>query len=70
MRNVNRLVLNSSPSPPNSRCNDTMEKQTYFIVFHPSRGVAQTFPTYKEAWEFVEAQLAAGKGVYAIEQVN
>jgi hypothetical protein len=47
-----------------------MEKQTYFIVFHPSGGVAQTFPTYKEAWEFVEAQLAAGKGVHTIEQVN
>ena len=47
-----------------------MEKQTYFIVFHPSGGVAQTFPTYKESWEFVEAQLAAGKGVYTIEQVN
>jgi hypothetical protein len=47
-----------------------MKKETRYIVFHPSGGVAQTFPTYKEAWEFVEAQLAAGKGVYAIEQVN
>jgi hypothetical protein len=47
-----------------------MQTTTYFIVFHPSGGVYRFFPSYKEAWEFVEAQFAAGKGAYTIEQVN
>jgi hypothetical protein len=47
-----------------------MQTTTYFIVFRPSGGVTRSFPTYQGAWEFAEAQLAAGKGVHAIEQVN
>ncbi len=47
-----------------------MKKETRYIVFHPSGGFTRTFPAYKEAWEFMEAQFAAGKGVYTIEQVN
>ena len=47
-----------------------MKKETRYIVFHPSGGVYRFFPSYREAWEFVEAQFAAGKGVYTIEQVN
>jgi hypothetical protein len=47
-----------------------MKKETRYIVFHPSGGVYRFFPSYQEAWEFVEAQFAAGKGVYTIEQVN
>ena len=47
-----------------------MQTTTYFIVFRPSGGVAQLFPTYQEAWEFAEAQIAAGKGIHTVEQVN
>ncbi len=49
---------------------EPMEKETHFTVFRPCGGIARTFPTYREAWEFAEAQFAEGKGVHTIEQVN